>query len=116
MTQSTTTQYPIERYRVYFFTRAEREPARILLYGPGGLVRGIVRFRPEGAELPEPVVRRRTLEDGEAYDELTMYYPVSQLTPLVDLLRYEDPITLFFEPENGKGGIATGVEPVGEAE
>ena len=109
-------QYTIDRYRVYLFTQAEPQPARILLYGTDGHIHGNIWFRPDGAELPSPIVNRREVSPGREIYEVTMYHPVSNLVPLVDLLRYEKPIHLYFNPENGKGGIATGVEEVGEGE
>ncbi len=116
MSEKEYVQYQISRYWMYFFSQATRQPARVLLYGVDGKLRGDVWFLADGVELPGPVVSSQEGKSGAVEYEVKMYHPMHQLLPLVDILRHEDPINLYFNPRNGKGGIVTGVEAVGEGE
>ena len=73
---------------------------------------GACWFLREGQALPAN--RKATLSSGSPY--YILYYRYSQMSDLVDLLRNEKPIYLFFRDEDKLGYLTTSAEPVGEEE
>jgi hypothetical protein len=74
----------------------------------GGTYRGYAYFYPDGTPLAAPVF---DATNGRVFIHLNL----SQLSGVLDLLRYEKPIYVYYlSPTNA--GIRTGVEPVGEEE
>lgn len=81
--------------------------AGIYLY-EGRTYRGYVYFFPDGTPLADPVIDSA---NGRVY----IHYNLSQLTPVMQMLREEKPIWLFeFGATNA--GLMSGLEPTGEEE
>lgn len=72
--------------------------------GTGGSV-AYLHFIPEGRPIPPDT-------DGPPW--IRMYLPESQLGSVIDMLRNEQPLSVYFAA--GSGFLRTGNEPVGEEE
>ncbi len=69
---------------------------------------GTLCFHPDGTTLPP----NKGWDDGV----LVLNYYLSQFNDVIGILRYEKPLVLWFNPDNGMGALTTGPEPVGEQE
>jgi hypothetical protein len=79
----------------------------IYLY-EGGTYRGYLYFFPDGTPLAPPVF-------DSAAGRIFIHLNLSQLSGVLDLLRYEKPVYVYYYgPTNA--ALRTGVEPVGEEE
>jgi hypothetical protein len=79
----------------------------IYLY-EGATYRGYIYFFPDGTPLAPPVFDSTS---GRVF----IHVNLSQLSGVLDLLRYEKPVYIYYlSPTNA--GLRTGVEPVGEEE
>lgn len=77
----------------------------------GDLV-GMLHFHSEGTQLPT----NDLLDGGDGGPVCRLHYRLSQFAHLVDLLREEKPLYLWFSEASGQGAVMTGAEPVGEGE
>jgi hypothetical protein len=73
---------------------------------------GTLHFHDEGAQLPANELVRP--EDGGPMCRL--HFRLSQFPHLIDLLREEKPLYLWFSEASAQGAVMTGAEPVGEGE
>jgi hypothetical protein len=81
--------------------------AGIYLY-EGGVYRGYAYFYPDGTPLAPAVI-------DAANGQVFVHFNLSQLGPVLMMLREEKPIYLYeFGPDNA--GLMTGSEPTGEEE
>lgn len=81
--------------------------AGIYLY-EGGVYRGYAYFFPDGTALAPAVV-------DSANGQIFVHFNLSQLGPVLEMLREETPIYLY-EFGVGNAGLMTGGEPTGEEE
>jgi hypothetical protein len=81
--------------------------AGIFLY-EGGLPRGYAYFFPDGTALTPA-------SSDEDDGSIAVYYNLSQLAAVLQMIREERPLYLF-EFGSGNAGLATGAEPTGEEE
>jgi hypothetical protein len=81
--------------------------AGIYLY-QGGVYRGYAYFYPDGTPLPQPVI-------NGASGQVFVSFNLSQLGPVLAMLREEKPIYLY-EFGTSNAGLMTGDEPTGEDE
>jgi hypothetical protein len=81
--------------------------AGIYLY-QGGVYRGYAYFYPDGTPLAPPVI-------NAANGQVFVNFSLSQLGPVLQMLREEKPIYLY-EFGSTNAGLMTGGEPTGEEE
>ena len=72
-----------------------------------GTVRGWVTFYEDSATLPDPSI--------DATGRISLKFPLSRYASVVDLLRNEKPVTLYYNSPSFCGLTVAG-EPVGEQE
>ena len=97
----------IEEYKVVLLAGedADGAVAVVQLLCDGRIV-GSCRFFPEERALPAN-------SQGSA---VNLSFPISAYAEVVDLLRNEGPVFLYFDKKTGKGMLTTLAEPVGEGE
>jgi hypothetical protein len=78
--------------------------AIIRLYGAAGTL-AYVHVVPAGNPIPG---------DTDSPPWMRMYVPESQFLAVIDMLRYEGPISVYYA--SGSGFLHTGSEPIGEGE
>lgn len=97
----------IVTYNILFFGSPEGfrgKRAQIALHGESGIA-GYIHFHDEGM----------TFENDRDVDGVVhMQLPSTMLAPVVDMLRNEEPLYLYFS--HGKSFLSTSDEAVGEAE
>jgi len=105
--------YTIDRYELMMWSsrslidNPNSAIAGLMFYEAGtGRYRGRAYFHPDGINLPAPT---------ESGGFITLRYNLCQLESVIDLLRNEKPIYLYFYSA-GNAGLKTGREPVGEEE
>ncbi|MCB0637273.1 MAG: hypothetical protein KDC54_11680 [Lewinella sp.] len=105
--------YSIDSYAIRLWSSRETEPidpstamARIMFY-EGDVYRGIALFYADDYVLEDPSM--------DHMDRIRVHYNMSQFDPIVDMLRYEKPVFLFYYG-TGNAGLQTGREPTGEEE
>ncbi|EAT58549.1 hypothetical protein [Chlorobium ferrooxidans] len=79
--------------------------AQIALYGPGGAVAGYIRFNDPGMLFEN---------DSQSGSTILMHLPSSMFQSVLDVLRNEKPVYIYFA--QGRGFLSTSTEPVGEGE
>jgi hypothetical protein len=97
----------VTRYEVLFYSGEEgfREwRAQVVLYSETSLV-GYIRFFVPGIDIPA---------DDCLHGPIRMHMPSSMITPVLDMLRNERPIKLYFAGQ--RAFLGTYEEPVGEEE
>jgi len=96
----------IKNYQYALFS-SDPGSANIHLYDANGVKFGLVIFKPDGAQLPAA--------NKDAAGLYRLYYHISRMPVLIDMLRNEKPVYFHFwtgvEPNTH---ITTGKEPVGE--
>ena len=97
----------IEEYKIVLMAGEESDGAVAIvqLLAEGGII-GSCRFFADEVALPASVKR----------STVNLSFPVSAYAEVVDLLRNEAPVFLFFQDETGQGMLTTLAEPVGEGE
>ena len=108
------TSTEIDKYSVNVISKDDSNnlAATIWLYGPAGRTIAFFRFYDPGIPM----------KDNEFRDDLgfpLMSCPISALSPMIDILRNEDPVyfTWFdYRPTRCFGAVGTSREPVGEME
>ncbi len=108
------TSTEIEKYSVNVISEGDGNnfAATIWLYGPAN--KTIAFFRFYNPEIP---MRKNEFRDDLGFPLIS--YPISALSPMVDILRNEAPVyfTWFdYRPTRCFGAVGTSREPVGEME
>lgn len=105
-----TATFQVATYTYYNWSSRKTGKTNLILNGVGGETCSVWFVEDEIANLPA------AQQNGPNY--FSFYYHHSQLQHLIDMLRYEKPITVFFNNDNGwnNSRISTSNEPVGEGE
>lgn len=72
-----------------------------------GTLRGWITFHDDGATLPSPSL--------DSSNRITLPFPLSRYASVMDLLRNEKPVRIYFNSPTF-AGLSIGSEPVGEQE
>ena len=97
----------VRNYHVLFYGSLEgyqTNRAQISLYGPDGKTAAFVRFNDPGMAL------ENDYNDGIIH----MHVPSAMFENVLDVLRNEKPVYIYFA--QGRGFLGTSTEPVGEGE
>ncbi|MGD8379861.1 MAG: hypothetical protein PVI56_09640 [Gammaproteobacteria bacterium] len=102
--------FQVESYQYYDWSSRKRGKTNLILHGTGGQTCSVWFVEDETADLPEAA------EIAPNY--YSFYYHHYQLPHLIDMLRNEGPVYVYFNNEMGfnNSRIATTDEPVGEGE
>jgi hypothetical protein len=102
--------FPVRTYQYYDWSSRSTGKTNLILRGTGGETCSVWFVEDETAVLP--------VADQPAPNYYTFYYHHSQLQHLIDMLRWEKPIFVFFNNDNGfsNSRISTTDEPVGEGQ
>ena len=102
--------FQVATYEYYNWSSRNRGKTNLNLRGVGGETCAVWFIEDPEETLPEA--------QEVAPNYYSFYYHHSQLPHLIDMLRNEKPITVFFNNEMGfnNSRISTGNEPVGEGE
>lgn len=105
-----TATFQIATYQYYDWSSRKTGKTNLILNGVGGETCSVWFVEDEAANLP--------VAQQVAPNYYSFYYHHNQLQHLIDMLRYEKPITVFFNNDNGfnNSRISTSNEPVGEGE
>ncbi|MGB7207883.1 MAG: hypothetical protein WBD27_04415 [Pyrinomonadaceae bacterium] len=105
-----TATFQIATYQYYDWSSRNTGKTNLILKGVGGETCSVWFVENETASLP--------VAQQVAPNYYSFYYHHNQLQHLIDMLRYEKPITVFFNNDNGfnNSRISTSNEPVGEGE
>ncbi|MEI6846618.1 MAG: hypothetical protein WCK32_01045 [Chlorobiaceae bacterium] len=98
----------VKNYHILFYGSPEgyqTNRAQIALYGPDGAVAAYVRFNDPGMLFEN---------DSESGGTIKMHMPSAMFQSVLDVLRNEKPIYVYFA--QGRGFLSTSIEPVGEGE
>jgi hypothetical protein len=104
--------YEIDQYWVRIWSSKQTTdlnpdiPGAGIFLHQGGFPRGYAYFFPDGT----PLTPASSDEDG-----IAVYYNLSQLAAVLQMIREERPLYLF-DFGSGNAGLATGIEPTGEEE
>lgn len=106
----TTATFEVTTYEYYDWSSRSTGKSNLLLRGEGGQTCSVWFVEDPSAELPAAE------EVGANW--YAFYYHHSQLDHLIDMLRNEKPIFVYFNDDNGfpNSRISTTDEPVGEGE
>ena len=98
-----------DSYRIQYTTASGNQPlARIICY-EGEDVAGMITFHQDEAIVPNAGVFQR--------DKIRIGYAIRRYSEVMDLLRNEEPLELYLDPEAGWGALLTcELEPVGEGD
>ncbi len=97
-----------DSYRVFIYSQFETIDAIIQFTSQGKGV-GQITFKTEGAVLGTNNVNQEGF--------IHLYYPISKFNDIVNTLRYEKPLAINLQTDNGIGSIFTlEYEPEGEQE
>jgi hypothetical protein len=88
---------------------SNKYPPRIWLWGINKKAIGQLIFKPDGSALPSDYKHPTLGEYG-------LYYHVQDLHNVIDVLRNESPVYLWYHGPGGENGIKTTEEEVGEGE
>jgi len=100
----------IQKYAVMMFSSCNAENAKkaVIMMTGDNVFLGYVNFLADGAILPEA---------HKSYNLFYFYYHFSDLSAMVDLMRNEKPVYLFYMEKNkSECRISTTLEPIGEGE
>jgi hypothetical protein len=102
--------FQIATYNYYFWSSRERGKTNLNLLGTGGETCAVWFVEDPNEALPDAV--------EQAPNYYSFYYHLHQLPSLVDLLRNESPVYVFFNNDSGfpNSRISSTDEPVGEGE
>jgi hypothetical protein len=103
-------QFEVATYNYYAWSSRRRGKVNLNLNGTGGETCAVWFVEDPDAELPAAV------QNAPHY--YSFYYHLHQLPALIDMLRNEGPIHVYFNNDNGwaNSRISTADEPVGEGE
>jgi len=104
------TSFEVVTYEYYDWSSRRTGKTNLNLKGAGGETCFVWFTEDDSADLQEA--------EELAPDKFAFYYHHSQLQHLIDMLRYEKPIFVYFNNERGfnNSRISTTDEPVGEGE
>jgi hypothetical protein len=104
------TLFQVATYQYYDWSSRTTGKTNLILKGAGGETCSVWFVEDVAAALP--------VAEQSAPNYYAFYYHHSQLQHLIDMLRYEKPIFVFFNNDNGfsNSRISTTDEPVGEGE
>ena len=102
--------FQVETYQYYNWSSRSSGKTNLNLKGAGGETCSVSFVEDDAANLPE------AYEVAPNY--YAFYYHHRQLPHLIDMLRYERPIFVYFDNENefNNSRISTTDEPIGEGE
>jgi hypothetical protein len=105
-----TASFEVRSYQYYDWSSRSAGKTNLILKGVGGETCSVWFVEDDTAALPAA--------NQVAANYYAFYYHHSQLQHLIDMLRYEKPIFVFFNNESGfnNSRISTTDEPVGEGE
>ncbi len=105
-----TASFAVNTYQYYNWSSRSTGKTNLILKGTSGETCSVWFLEAESAALPEA---REVATNYYAF-----YYHHSQLEHLIDMLRYEKPVWVFFNNDNNfnNSRISTTDEPVGEGE
>jgi hypothetical protein len=105
-----TATFQVATYQYYDWSSRETGKTNLILKGSGGETCSVWFVEDPAASLPAAAQL--------APNYFAFYYHHSQLDHLIDMLRNEKPVTVFFNNDNGfaNSRISTTDEPVGEGE
>ena len=107
---ATIIEYEVKKYAATLFSGTNlRFNQRIFLYRADGNFAAEVYFYEEGVTMPPP-------SGPAASGSITLTYRSNRFDSVMDILRNEKPVYVYYDEGGGNGGIATHVEPVGEGE
>lgn len=98
----------IKHYHILFYGSPagyQTNRAQIALYGPDGNTAAYIRFNDPGMLFED---------DSQSGGIIRMHLPSAMFHSVVDVLRNEKPVYIYFA--QGRGFLATSKEPVGEGE
>jgi hypothetical protein len=103
-------EFEVATYNYYLWSSRERGKVNLILKGTGGQTCSVWFTEDPDAELPSAT--------EEAPNYYAFRYHLHQLPVLVDMLRNEKPVYVYFNNDNGwdNSRISTADEPVGEGE
>lgn len=102
--------FQVTTYEYYNWSSRKTGKTNLILKGVGGETCSVWFIEDAAAELPEA--------SQVAPQYYAFYYHHHQLPHLIDMLRNEKPITVYFNNDNGfnNSRISTSAEPIGEGE
>ena len=102
--------FQVATYQYYNWSSRKTGKTNLILKGTGGETCSVWFVEDPSADLPQAKI--------VAPNYYAFYYHHSQLDHLIDMLRNEKPITVFFNDDNNfnNSRISTADEPVGEGE
>jgi hypothetical protein len=105
-----TATFQVATYQYYDWSSRVTGKTNLILKGTGGQTCSVWFVEDPAANLPAAA--------EVAPNYFAFYYHHSQLDHLIDMLRNEKPVTVFFNNDNGfaNSRISTTDEPVGEGE
>lgn len=105
-----TASFQVATYQYYNWSSRKTGKTNLILKGAAGETCSVWFVEDGSADLPAA--------QQVAPSYYAFYYHHSQLPHLIDMLRYEKPITVFFNNDSGfsNSRISTTDEPVGEGE
>jgi hypothetical protein len=105
-----TATFEVATYQYYNWSSRRTGKTNLVLKGVGGQTCSVWFVEDAAADLP--------VAQEVAPNYYAFYYHHAQLPHLIDMLRYEKPITVFFNNDSGfnNSRISTSNEPVGEGE
>jgi hypothetical protein len=105
-----TASFQVETYLYYDWSSRKTGKTNLILKGPAGQTCSVWFVEDPTADLPEA--------KEAAPNYYLFYYHHAQLDHLIDMLRNEKPIFVYFNNDNGwaNSRISTTDEPVGEGE
>ncbi|AXT49762.1 hypothetical protein D1818_02610 [Aquimarina sp. BL5] len=101
--------FQVQTYSYYNWSSRNTGKTNLILRGSGGQTCSVRFIEDPNAVLPDAT------QSGSYY---SFYYHHNQLQHLIDMLRNESPIYVYFNNDNGfnNSRISTASEPVGEGE
>ncbi len=104
-----TASFQVQTYRYYNWSSRKTGKTNLILNGAGGETCSVWFREDPDADLPPAT------KSGSYY---AFYYHHHQLQHLIDMLRNESPIYVYFNDNNGfnNSRISTASEPIGEGE
>lgn len=105
-----TASFQVATYQYYNWSSRMTGKSNLVLRGTGGQTCSVWFVENAAGPLPAAQV--------VAPNYYAFYYHHSQLDHLIDMLRHEKPVSVFFNDDNGfnNSRISTSDEPVGEGE
>ena len=105
------TNYEIDTYRLYHLNAdyiSENEWICMITCFKGNAPKGNLKFFKEGATIPPSSKTRGGI--------LFLRFQGNQLTDIIETLRQEKPLYIWYADSDHVGGLSTSNEPVGEEE